>query len=869
MEIRLLPEGLYALTKNNGLKKLKTLVLLLMGVFVYGQTSVKLSVLEDATGKPVAVAICQIKKNNRIVAYGNTDASGGLQLSLETAELGDYTVKVTKSGYEPVEKPVTSAFMEIKMKPKTTEIKEVVIKNTQIFKVKKDTISFNIEALKDGNERKLKDLIQKMPGLEIEEGKVKYKGQSVGNVLVEGQEFFGQRHQMATDNIEASAIKGLDLIENYTADDGTVRSALNVKLKDGYKNKWVGNLEAGGGLEKRYLGHNNSFLFKKNGNIALITDVNTIAKAPISVMDYLEFKEGNKISKEGTYSFQLPGFLEDNSSVKDKQNQFVAFQVNQKWGKLRFKSYSLLNFSQQEKFNFAEKVFFLDTGNVQTSEFDKDHGNDFFLHTKNTLHYPFGNDHFIYYDFVSNPMTENSARTLSRSFPSLMTQEVTQNRKNKDFNFGQNLKYQLPVFQNTHLALEANQNRISERRFLGINSNQNLFGIGDNVLFQHSHLRSEDYRLALALEHKTEIQTYKVGAEFRRQEAALDISGNEVSIFRNYHMLSGNWKRQWGYHWQSTIDLDLVNADNRVNAKDFRFFRLEPKVSVVYQANNLGKFAAGSSLGHRQHSVWELFPEVNIIDYQQIRSSSIEWRSYVKILNINLNYSKFNPANGSAWFVGYHFNKDINPASTDVINQLLWQNTSQIVANDAQKHSYFLTYDFRFKTLPLLVKTKTNGAFSAFSNCINQKDNVSQTATVQWSQNVFSRFKNPLFQFELGYLLNWVSFRQSFNGSHTKQFNYHLTLKVKGNAEERWYWNVGFDYISQSALENRNNLFTVNPEIRFKPRQSNFEISLLGNNIFNLKERKLLLSSQSPYASQMTYISGFPGYLAMVFKYSY
>jgi hypothetical protein len=46
---------------------------------------------------------------------------------------------------------------------------------------------------------------------------VKYcKGQQINNVLIDGNEFFGNKHQMATQNINAEMIEGIDLLTNYS-----------------------------------------------------------------------------------------------------------------------------------------------------------------------------------------------------------------------------------------------------------------------------------------------------------------------------------------------------------------------------------------------------------------------------------------------------------------------------------------------------------------------------------------------------------------------------------------------------------------------------------------------------------------------------
>jgi hypothetical protein len=99
----------------------------------------------------------------------------------------------------------------------TNQLQNVVITSRpKLMRIKEDTISYNSKAVVDGTENKIEDVIKKLPGLDIDQdGKVQYKGQQIDNVLIDGNEFFGNKHQMATQNINAEMIEGIDLLTNY------------------------------------------------------------------------------------------------------------------------------------------------------------------------------------------------------------------------------------------------------------------------------------------------------------------------------------------------------------------------------------------------------------------------------------------------------------------------------------------------------------------------------------------------------------------------------------------------------------------------------------------------------------------------------
>ena len=110
----------------------------------------------------------------------------------------------------------------------------------------------------------VEDLIKKIPGLDVNEnGKVSYNGNLLGQVLIDGNEFFGKNHKMATQNISAEMLEGVDLWKNYTTINGGKSSALNLRLKDQYKGKITGDLQTLYGSDNNYLFNSNIFKFSK------------------------------------------------------------------------------------------------------------------------------------------------------------------------------------------------------------------------------------------------------------------------------------------------------------------------------------------------------------------------------------------------------------------------------------------------------------------------------------------------------------------------------------------------------------------------------------------------------------------------------
>lgn len=265
-------------------------LLFLFSNWITAQNTLKLKISDNIS--PISNCIVVVSQNNEQIIFDTSDSNGNLELKLPT---GTFELKISHLGYKTITKNIVfekNTFLEILLEESINKLETVTIKSRPtIIKVKEDTISYNIKKVIDGTERKIEDVIKKLPGLDVDSnGKVSYKGNIIDNVLIDGNEFFNNKHQMATQNIDAKMIDGIELLLNYEgfAKASRKKIALNLKTKDEYKNKWVGDIELNSGLNSPIKFHNNLFKFMKKGNFTVITDYNSIGKLAISSEDYNE-----------------------------------------------------------------------------------------------------------------------------------------------------------------------------------------------------------------------------------------------------------------------------------------------------------------------------------------------------------------------------------------------------------------------------------------------------------------------------------------------------------------------------------------------------------------------------------------------------
>ncbi len=136
------------------------------------------------------------------------------------------------------------------------ELKEVVVVGKKRpIEVKEDTVLYNVNSFRDGSEKKLEDVLKKMPGIKIDEqsGIISYKGKQVEAVTLEGDDLFGKNYTIGTRNINVDMVEQVQAIDNYSANpllkdiEASDKVSLNLKIK---KNRFdfSGNFDVGLGL---------------------------------------------------------------------------------------------------------------------------------------------------------------------------------------------------------------------------------------------------------------------------------------------------------------------------------------------------------------------------------------------------------------------------------------------------------------------------------------------------------------------------------------------------------------------------------------------------------------------------------------------
>ena len=325
------------------MKNIFTLLLLLIVSATFAQVKLE-GVVKDSIGNPLelanVVAINQATKS--MDSYGITNDIGKYKLSLE--ENSNYKIQVSYIGMKSAE-----AFIETKtetiLKSFTLQndnaLDEVELTYEMPVTISGDTLIYNADSFKDGTERKLEDVLEKLPGVEInDDGGIEVEGKKVSKVMVDGKDFFDGDSKLASKNIPSNAVDKVQVLKNYS-EVGQLSSvtnnqdnvAINIKLKEGKENFWFGTVTAGGGVaedEGLYLVQPKLFYYSPKLSVNVIGDMNNIGEQAFTRRDYFNFSGGfNMPSRKSGTSINLGnndlGFLMlQNNRAKSITTNFGA-----------------------------------------------------------------------------------------------------------------------------------------------------------------------------------------------------------------------------------------------------------------------------------------------------------------------------------------------------------------------------------------------------------------------------------------------------------------------------------------------------------------------------------------------------------------
>ncbi|MGO3238459.1 MAG: carboxypeptidase-like regulatory domain-containing protein, partial [Psychroflexus halocasei] len=192
-------------------KKLTSLLIFIFTITAVSAQTVQLKgFITDSVQNPLPntnVIATSLQDANAQIKFSISSSKGEYKLQL--SENQPYLIEITHLGFKKIEDTIDlseDVSRNFIMHESTESLEEIIIQQEMAVIVKEDTITYKTDRFKTGEERKLRDIIKKLPGMEVDrEGNVTVNGKPVTKLMVDGKVFFTGDEKLGVNNIPADA----------------------------------------------------------------------------------------------------------------------------------------------------------------------------------------------------------------------------------------------------------------------------------------------------------------------------------------------------------------------------------------------------------------------------------------------------------------------------------------------------------------------------------------------------------------------------------------------------------------------------------------------------------------------------------------
>lgn len=913
------------------MKKYLTALLLLITVSAFAQNIRMQGTIKDSTGVALEMAnvMAVNKATNSMDSYGITDEAGRYQLSL--AANSTYTIKASYIGYVPFEITVTTGaeniIKNIVLK-EGIELSGIEIVHEMPVTIKGDTIVYNSDSFTNGSERKLGDVLKKLPGVVVDkDGGVTVEGKEVSKLMVEGKDFFDGDTKLGVQNIPADAISKVEVLRNYNeisqlkgVENNQDNVAMNIKLKEGKKNFWFGDVSAGASIGDgdRYLVNPKLFYYNPKFSFNFIGNLNNNGELPLTMQDYFKFSGGfRNLMKKGGTTFNIGSndlglSLMRNNRAKEIETKFGAanfsYNPTKAWS---LSGFAIIN-SNKTEMDTKTRNTLLDplTGEPQTiqdTEEVTEQKTDYAMAKLSSSFKPNKNFQFDYDAFMkTSEQTEGSGLISSVMPETSQSQSIYTNKKQKPFSFNQNANIYYTLTDKNVFAFEAQHLYQEEDPLYNANLDNNPFPGGSGSLSGLVLEPANRYDITQNRFIKTNKADAKLDYYYSlTPKSIINVTLGEAYLYQSFNsslfqLLDDNTQNDLGPTTANNVRYGLNDAfvglhyrfitgkfefnpgvtahsynmynDQLGTRVENNFFRVLPDVFAQFQIKKSERLTYNYSMTTDFTDVSDFARGLVLNSYKSLFQGNRNLKNGL-YQNHSLNYFKYNMFNFTQIYGNVTYNHRMDAikslSSFDGINQISTVENSPFADESLSAAAGYNRSFARFYKASLNVNVSWNkfnnfrydpltGAEVTIANSIRQtSEQFSQTYVGSIGTN-YKQWPN----LEVGYSLtvNDYADNKFYNHSPFVNFDYYFwdAFTVTANYEYTHYYN--------DIKTSDNEYDFLSADIMYRKKDSHWEFKVGGTNLLNTTS--LNDDSFSQVSTRTSRYRVQPRYLLLTIKYN-
>jgi|GEM_PF-1518552 len=868
----------------------------------------------DEKGEAIAYATVTLLQWNdsSIITYAITNEEGRYRISaspdttcrIQVRSLGFLTQ--TKQ-VAPRENHATRE-IDFVMKENTIGLQTVTVKGQMKgIQFKEDTVRYNPKAFTDGSEVVLGDVLNKLPGIEVDQkGNIKAQGEQVKKLLLNGQDFFSGNTQLATKNLPADIAENVEVLNNYSeysllkGFQSHEETAINIGVNKEKLGKISGNLSAGGGIEDKYHFKGNLMQIKPKLMTSVIGALNNTGDEVFSIEEYIRLQggvdevlgsRGNQSSIE--LSKEEQNLLMPKNNTFSRRNGLAALNFSyQPEPSLKINSYLLFNGNKEKAKDDNKYTYYLPKNeNLITTKQLESNGNNRIYSGYLKLDYqPSPSFSLTYKGNLSNTemdrtsnitnrmgiqqvdaLDRQDAESFSTRHNTTMIKSIGENLlignlsfaySNKPVNYRMNtdsLLLPLPISsidewyygrQNTRLKQTSGDIDLSF-----------LYKINNSFFLRtalHVNITSQSYYSAI-YQDIPGLPPVKLTDDSLRNRISPDMYGYSTGL--NLIKNKGLVRFKLG---ASVNCYDLSTGRMKVNDKTT--WKLNPQADISLFFSQKHILSVSCSRSDSPVSADAFIQGIVFDSYQAYSHNSQMYNLFSTTYNVNLSYRIFDMFSNTMFILAGGYNK-FRHKSTNNYSQDGLLTVYQPIHSPPGKNKFGKLYLSKgLGSIPWTIKltgSYNNNSFYTQSYGTGNKIKTENTnAKIQLISN-YRHLINAECQAAIEYSEN-----QSSIGSGSTQKVQRYAGKLKLNVTRHFFADTGLEYVINDSPGSTRHLYYLNASLRYTFNK-NTELELAGVNLFNLHEQNWDMISYNGVYLAKRHFRQIPGNIMLKMNYRF
>ena len=796
------------------------------------------TIVKNAVGMVIRVrdsVLLDFKRTDKMGQFNFTVPIDTVEFIIKHPEYGDYRSYIFGSKENNVFEMNPLAMPEL-----SSEIEEVVIfayKDPIYYRG--DTLVYVADSFKVKENAVVEDLLKKLPGMSVDaNGKITNQGKEIGQVLVDGDEFFGSDPTLATKNLAANGVDQVQVYEKDSEDGSDEKiQVLDLKLKEEAKKGYFGKVNLAGGVNeitspnKGF--YESEFLFNKyskDQKMAVFGLASNTPKTNFGFGDLFKFgiSEGrnwmNESDDQQSYSDN-----DDNSSEGIPQTIKTGFYIDQKaWKGARvrlnytYSQYDVTAGSQSlSQFILTDTTYTTDVNNTNQEGY-KQHA----IGLKFTQQI----DSFSRIEFepkinISNTQIGSNSYTKFIAENDTLTRstDINNNTISEGLNANTTLRY-FKDFKKKNRKLQARYNLVSSNNAAdgalytfdkdALTGDTIPLGTFDqkkenrNVTIAHTAYMNYVEPIAKKWKAEFDYEYYK-NANDQRKTSFNPVSGEYVdvdSLFSNQFSSDRQQQRVGAFliYESAKGRISFGSRIRNVSIDNYNFFtdatinqqqtNILPRVVLTY------KFTQSSRL-RVQYNTNSSLPSVDQL--QPVRDNSNP--NFIQIGNpdlrpnyshsLNANYNMWSGLSGFYIYSGLNYSRQTDAFSSSTEFQSNGTTVSKSINVDHADYLYYwggVGLPFK-KVKDLKLNVNLNGNLTSSENFINALKN--ETKNLGIGTDLSLEYNGDSLNLELGAGIDYNKPTNTLSTFSNQPFtNYNFTSRIDWTLPHHWFFKTDATY---------------------------------------------------------------------------